>query len=97
MKKLQTKLHALAASALLLSACVTGPAFAETIKGRVDVVNQGNQTLVVAGITFQTTPATAYNDALKAFSNLQQGQKVTVEFDRNGSNQYTAKLISLEK
>lgn len=97
MKKTISKLQVLAASAAMLSACATAPAFAETIKGRVDVVNQGNQTLVVAGITFQTGQDTTYNDALKAFSNLQQGQKVTVEFDRNGSNQYTAKVITLDK
>lgn len=85
-----------AAMALVLAACATSNVFAETIKGRVDVVNQGNQTLVVAGITFQTTKETTYNETLKVFANLKQGQKVTVEFDRSGSNLYTAKTIALE-
>lgn len=96
MKIISRKTQLLAATAMLLGACATSNVFAETIKGRVDVVNHGNQTLVVAGITFQTSGQTQYNDSLKAFANLKQGQKVTVEFDRSGSNQYTAKKIELQ-
>lgn len=83
-------------AAVALAACASTAAFAETLKGRVDVVNQSNKTLVVAGITFQTTAETRYNEALQTFTNLKQGQKVTVEFDRSGSNLYTAKAIALE-
>lgn len=87
---------AIALGAALLSACATTSTFAETLKGRIDVANHSNQTLVVAGITFQTTKETSYDGgAVTSFDQLKSGQKVSVEFDRSGSNVYTAKKISL--
>lgn len=97
MKTLMRKGSLAAVATLALAACATTSTFAETLKGRIDVANQSNKTLVVAGITFQTSAETAYNDALKAFDNLKQGQKVSVEFDRSGTNVYTAKKITLEE
>ncbi|RMX01446.1 hypothetical protein EBQ26_01345 [Allofranklinella schreckenbergeri] len=95
LQRFSPKQPAIALAGVLLAACATTASFAETLKGRVDVANQSNQTLVVAGITFQTTTETAYGGALKSFATLQAGQKVSVEFDRSGSNVYTAKKISL--
>lgn len=97
MSHLFSRVQLVALASVVLTACATTGVFAETLKGKVDVANYNNKTLVVAGITFQTTPETKYNDALKTFDNLQQGQKVSVDFDRSGMNVYTAKSIALEK
>lgn len=97
MSRLFPRIQLVALASVVLAACATTGVFAETLKGRVDVANHNNKTLVVAGITFQTTPQTQYNEALKSFDNLQQGQKVSVDFDRSGMNVYTAKSIALEK
>ncbi|THU01527.1 hypothetical protein E9531_09185 [Lampropedia puyangensis] len=97
MTKLLSKMQLAALASVALTACATPSVFAETLKGKVDVANQSNKTLVVAGITFQTTAETTYNEALASFANLKQGQKVSVEFDRSGTNVYTAKAITLEK
>lgn len=97
MSHLFTRVQLVALASVTLAACATPSVFAETLKGKVDVANHSNKTLVVAGITFQTTAETKYNDALQSFANLQQGQKVSVDFDRSGMNVYTAKSISLEK
>ncbi|KKW67877.1 hypothetical protein AAV94_08125 [Lampropedia cohaerens] len=85
-----------ALATVALAACATTSSFAETLKGRVDVANHSNKTLVVAGITFQTGAGTVYIEPLKSFEDIRQGQKVSVEFDRSGSNVYTATKISLE-
>ncbi|PAT31519.1 hypothetical protein CLI92_12840 [Vandammella animalimorsus] len=96
MKSILNKTHLAVLASVALAACATS-SFAETLKGRIDVANQSNKTLVVAGITFQTNAETDYSEELQAFANLKQGQKVSVEFDRSGSNVYTAKRITLEE
>jgi hypothetical protein len=68
---------------------------ANDLEGRIESVNQEEQSFVVQGIIFYTTPSTDYDDGLRGFSDLKVGQKVEVDFEYRDGKHY-AKEIELE-
>lgn len=76
---------------LLLSAvtatALTAPAFAGDLEGAIESIDAGNKHFTVQGINFRTDDRTDYDDGLRGFSSLQQGQRVEVDFHyRDGSH-----------
>ncbi len=73
----------------------SSPAFANDLEGTIESVNQNDQSFVVQGIRFFTTQSTDYDNGLKKFADLKEGQKVEVDFDyRDGK--HIVKEIELE-
>lgn len=56
-------------------------ASANEVEGKIQSVNDGNQTFVVQGITFAVDGDTEYDDGAQNFGDLQSGQTVEVEFE----------------
>lgn len=79
---------ALAAALVVLS----GSALAESMKGRIDAVDSGAKTIQLNGITFQTTGSTAYA-GVSGFAALKQGDRVKVEFSRDGSRYVAVSIV----
>ncbi|PMR72522.1 hypothetical protein C1H69_21275 [Billgrantia endophytica] len=68
---------------------------ADDIEGVIEAVDAENRTLTVQGITFEVTDSTDYDDGLSRFEDLQEGQRVEVDFDyRDG--RHIATEIELE-
>jgi hypothetical protein len=67
---------------------VSGPAFAkDEIKGRIESIDPVEQSFVVKGTRIFVTRSTDYEDHLKGFTGLREGQKVEVEYKyRDGKN-----------
>lgn len=61
-------------------AVLAGAAQADDIEGRVERVDAEARTLTVQGITFHTTERTDYDDGLRSFDDLKEGQRVEVDF-----------------
>ena len=55
-------------------------AVADDIEGKVEAIKTDEQSFVVQGITFYVSESTHYEDGLKGLSDLQEGQKVEVDF-----------------
>lgn len=65
----------------------TSPALANDLEGRIESISQSEQSFVVQGIRFFVTQSTDYDDGLKGFADLREGQKVEVDFEyRNGKH-----------
>lgn len=67
----------LAAATLLL---FSATALANDIEGVIEAVDAENRTLTVQGITFHATDTTDYDDGLRRFEDLREGQRVEVDF-----------------
>ncbi|KKO20850.1 MAG: hypothetical protein DCC43_08360 [Candidatus Brocadia sp.] len=79
---------------LFLVLCLSS-AFADDLEGRIESINQSEKSFVVQGIKFFVTQSTDYDDGLKGFADLKEGQKVEVDFEyRDGK--YFATEIELE-
>lgn len=63
----------------LLAAAPTS-LLADDIEGRIEAVNPADQSFLLQGITFYTTPSTDYDDGLRSFADLTVGLKVEVDF-----------------
>ncbi|PAT37149.1 hypothetical protein CK623_04460 [Vandammella animalimorsus] len=83
------KVRAATLAALTVTA---GAAAAETMKGRVDAIDPGAQTIQLNGITFQTTQATQYQ-GVGGLGQLKPGDRITIEFSRDGA-QYVVQAVS---
>ncbi len=80
---MKIKLSQLVAAGLgLLGLLIVGipAALANDLKGIVESVSSGNQSFVIQGITFFTTPSTEYEEGLRSFADLKPGQRVEVDF-----------------
>jgi|LSQX01.3.fsa_nt_gb hypothetical protein len=85
--KIRSGLLATAVSSLLL---VSGHALANDLEGEIESVDAGQKTFVVQGITFHTSANTDYDDGLRRFEDLKQGQRVEVDFEyRDGKHHAT--------
>ena len=63
------------------------PALADDLEGRIESINKSEQSFVVQGIRFFVTQSTDYDDGLKGFADLKEGQKVEVDFEyRDGKH-----------
>lgn len=79
----------------LLFVLWAGPAAANDLEGTIESIERDASSFTVQGITFFATDATDYDDGLKGFDALQQGQRVEVDFDyRDG--RHLATEIELE-
>ncbi len=79
----------------LLAVC-SSPALANDLEGQVESVNQNERSFVVQGIRFFVTEATDYDDGLREFADLKDGQTVEVDFEyRDG--RHVATEIELEE
>ncbi|MCC5882173.1 MAG: hypothetical protein JJU25_05990 [Halomonas sp.] len=87
------KRFAFVTSALLLSFSVT--ASADDIEGDIESLDREARTLTVQGIVFHTDDDTDYDDGLSSFDDLEEGQKVEIDFDYDGER-HLAKEIELE-
>ncbi|MED5239607.1 MAG: DUF5666 domain-containing protein [Pseudomonadota bacterium] len=74
---------------------VSAPAFANDIEGVIESVDTEEATFVVQGITFVTGATTFYEDGLKEFSDLHEGQRVEVDFQYQ-DGKHVATLVELE-
>lgn len=81
--------------ALLLGSSLvlfSGYALADDIEGKIESVNQGDQSFVVQGIQFFTDQSTDYDDGLKSFNDLQVGQLVEVDFKYRDGKHYATEI-----
>lgn len=79
-----TTMHKIRIAALATAVAIAGSAFAETMKGRVDAVDGGAQTVLLNGITFQATGSTTFN-GIPGLNALKQGDRIVIEFNRDGA------------
>ena len=65
------------------------------VDGLIQSINPANQSFVVEGKTFHTTPKTRYDDGLTRFTDLKVGQDVEVDY-RMRDGRYIATEIELD-
>lgn len=80
-------------SALMLTFAVS--ASANDVEGKIESVDREARTLTVQGIVFHTDDDTDYDDGLSSFDDLEEGQKVEIDFEYDGER-HLAKEIELE-
>ncbi|WP_445156997.1 DUF5666 domain-containing protein [Halomonas sp. E14] len=80
-------------SALMLT--FAGSASANDVEGKIESVDREARTLTVQGIVFHTDDDTDYDDGLSSFDDLEEGQKVEIDFEYDGER-HLAKEIELE-
>lgn len=81
------------ASTLMLT--FAAAAHANDVKGEIESLDSEGRTLTVQGIIFHTDDDTDYDDGLSSFDDLEEGQKVEVDFEYDGER-HLAKEIELE-
>ena len=62
------------------------------VEGRIESIDTSSQSFVVYGIPFFVTPSTDYDDGLRGFADLREGQKVEVEFRYREGNHYVTEV-----
>jgi hypothetical protein len=67
-------------------------AVADDIEGRIQSIAHSDQSLVVQGIRFFVTPSTDYDDGLKGFADLREGQKVEVDFEYRDGKHFATEI-----
>ena len=83
------------AAATVMFTMAATAAWADDIEGVIERVDAEARTLVVQGITFHANASTDYDDGLRRFEDLREGQRVEVDFDyRDG--RHIATEIELE-
>jgi len=88
-----TTMHKLRVAALDATVAIAGSAFAETMKGRVDAVDNGAKTVMLNGITFQTTGSTTFS-GIPGLQALKQGDRIVIEFSRDGARYIVTSISS---
>lgn len=81
--------------ALLLSfflVLCASPALANDVEGPIESISQGEQSFVVQGIRFFVTQSTDYDDGLKGFEDLREGQKVEVDFEYRDGKHFATEI-----
>ncbi len=84
---------ALLAAALLLTFSTT--AHANDLEGEIESLDREARSLTVQGIVFHTDDNTDYDDGLSSFDDLEEGQRVEIDFEYDGER-HLAKEIELE-
>lgn len=87
--KIRSGLLIAAASSLLLLA---GQALANDLEGRIESIDAEQQTFVVQGITFHVSADTDYDDGLKGFDDLKEGQRVEVDFEYRDGHHHAIEI-----
>jgi hypothetical protein len=67
-------------------------ALADDLEGRIESVNQNEKSFIVQGISFFVTQSTNYDDSLKGFSDLREGQKVEVDFEYRDGKHFATEI-----
>lgn len=62
------------------------------VEGRIEYIDQEEQSIVVQGIQLLTTDATDYEDGLKSFADLELGQKVEVDFTYRDGKHFATEI-----
>lgn len=88
-----TTMQKIRIAALATTVALVGSAFAETMKGRVDAVDNGAKTVQLNGITFQTTGTTTFN-GIPGLNALKQGDRIVIEFSRDGARYIVTSISS---
>jgi hypothetical protein len=70
----------------------SGLTLADDIEGLIQSINRSEQSFVVQGIRFFVTPSTDYDDGLKRFSDLREGQKVEVDFEYRDGRHFATEI-----
>jgi hypothetical protein len=71
---------------------LAGLALADDLEGRIESVDQSQQSFVMQGITFYTTPSTDYDDCLNSFADLHPDQKIEVDFEYRDGKHYATEI-----
>lgn len=85
-----SRFKALATSFFLVLCSST--ALADDLEGRVESINPSDRTFVVQGIRFVATAATDYDDGLRGFDDLREGQKVEVDFEYRDGRHFATEV-----
>lgn len=67
-------------------------ALAEDLEGRIESIDRSSRSFVVQGIEFFVTPSTDYDDRLRGFDDLREGQKVEVDFQYRDGKHYVTEV-----
>ena len=67
-------------------------ALAEDLEGRIESINRSSRSFVVQGIEFFVTPSTDYDDGLRGFDDLREGQKVEIDFQYRDGKHYVTEV-----
>lgn len=86
---MKNRFNALLAGFLVLC---SGSALADDVEGRIESISQGERTFVVQGIRFFVTDSTDYDDGLKGFADLKEGQRVEVDFDYRDRKHFATEI-----
>jgi len=71
-------------------------AAADDLEGSIETLDRSSRSFVVQGIRFFVTPETDYDDGLKSFDDLKEGQKVEVDFEYR-DRKHLATEVELEE
>ena len=64
-----------------LGLLLAGPALADNdVEGQIESINRAEQSFVVKGHRYFVDQSTDYDDDLKGFADLKQGQRVEVDY-----------------
>lgn len=74
--------------AVLLTSSMIGVVMADDdhdVEGVIDGVDAVTQTVSMGGVSYYLTPSTDYDDDLKTFNDLREGQRVEIDYvEREG-------------
>lgn len=78
---------------LFFAAALLSPfALANDVEGEVEKLDREEKSLEVQGITFYTNDSTRYDDELKSFDDLEEGQMVEVDFEYRDGRHYATEI-----
>lgn len=72
-------------------------AFANDVEGEIESLDQEEKTVKVQGITFHVNDDTRYDDGVKSFDDLEEGQTVEVDFEYREGRHYATEIEKEKK
>lgn len=87
---MKSVLHALLAGVPL--ALGASPSFADDLEGAIDAIDRSQSSFTVQGIQFFITGTTDFDEGLKGFDSLQQGQRVEVDFEYRDNRHFATEV-----
>lgn len=88
------KIRLLGLFAGLSLVALSSPVPADDLEGAIESIDRAERSFTVQGIMFFATPSTDYDDGLGGFDELQEGQKVEVDFQYRDGKHYATEIES---
>lgn len=90
-------IHTKLLSLFFAAALVSPLAVANDVEGEIESLDREEKTFEVQGITFHASEDTRFDDDLKSFDDLEEGQTVEVDFEYRDGRHYATEIEKEKK